>query len=106
MTGRFRSGKMSTRMRLTAKTAVRATALTATRMVIGRRRAARMSHMEVTSRLRVHEMQERREIALRHGLRQQRPPDVNPGELILDFGLREEALCVGHFDDARQAGLI
>ena len=36
---------MSARMRLTAKTAVIATAMTATRMVMGRRSAARMSHM-------------------------------------------------------------
>src|SRR5260370_40833528 len=101
MTGRFRSGKMSTRMRLTAKTAVRATAITATRMVIGRWRAARISHMKRTSRLWAHEIQERREITLRHRLGQQRPPHVNPGELILAFAVRDEAWCDADFDDAR-----
>src|SRR2546426_1105575 len=45
MTGRFRSGKMSMRIRLTAKIAVSATAITATTIVTGRRSAARMSHI-------------------------------------------------------------
>ena len=36
---------------------------------------------------------------------EQRPPDVDARDGILILGLREQALRVGHFDDARQAGL-
>ena len=39
---------VSTRIRLTANTAVSATAITAMRMVMGRRSAARISHMTPT----------------------------------------------------------
>ena len=43
---------------------------------------------------------------MRRGLRQQRAPHVDPRELILNLCLREQALRVSHFDDARQARLI
>ena len=98
---------MSARIRLTAKTAVNATAITATRIVMGRRRAARISHIGQRAPADGFTSDdERRERALRHGLRQQRAPHVDPRELVLHFGLREQALRVRHFDDAREARLI
>src|SRR6266478_4116854 len=45
MTGRFRFGKMSTGMRTTARIEQRASAITNTMIVRGRRRAARRSHI-------------------------------------------------------------
>src|SRR3954462_15849426 len=103
MTGRSRSGKMSARIRLTAKNAVSATAMTATRMVTGRRRAARISHIGSTSsRGRAQVGEKRGQRALRRRLRQQRAPHVDPRELILYFRLRQEALGVGDFADAAQ----
>ena len=98
---------MSARIRLTAKTAVSATAITATRIVIGRRRAARISHIgqrapadEVSSEINGVER------AVRGRLRQQRAPHVDARELVLHFRLREQTLRIGHFDDAREPGLI
>ena len=43
---------------------------------------------------------------MRHRLRQQCAPHVDPRELVLHFRLREEALRIGHFDDARQSRLV
>src|SRR5476649_786069 len=106
MTGRFRSGKMSARMRLTAKTAVSARAITATTTVIGRRSAARINHMAQAPDLRMNEAQKRREAPLRHRLRQQRPPHVHARELILHLRLRQKTLRIGDLDDARETGLI
>src|SRR5262245_35779582 len=98
---------MSTRIRLIAKTAVNATAMTATRMERGRRRAARISHIGSTNSSRnVQQRQKRRESALRRGLGQHRAPDINTRELILHFGLSEQTLCIRDFDDAREARLV
>src|SRR6478609_6459594 len=105
MTGRSRSGKMSIRMRLTANAAVRATAITATSTVIGRRSAARMSHMHELLGL-PEDGEEGTEIALCDRRGQQCAPDLDARELILHFRLREQALGVGHFDDGCEAGVV
>ncbi len=98
---------MSARIRLTAKTAVSATAITATRIVIGRRSAARINHM-VNDLPRTDERAPRKDARLpcATASRQERPPHVDSRELVLHFGLREQALRVGDFDDAREARLI
>ena len=88
-------------------TAVSATAITATRTVMGRRSAARISHIgQRTPADGFSSVEERRQRAARDGLRQQRAPHVDPRDLVLHFGLREQALRVGDFDDARQPGLV
>src|ERR1039458_1708092 len=48
MTGRSRFGKMSTRVRMMARTDENANATTRTMIVMGRRRAIRISHMGAT----------------------------------------------------------
>src|SRR5215510_4285382 len=98
---------MSARIRLIANTAVNATAMTATRMEMGRRRAARISHIGSTNSSRkVQQRQKRRERALCRGVGQQRAPDINPRELILHFGLSEQTLRIRDLDDAREARLV
>src|SRR5687767_7223977 len=104
MTGRSRSGKMSTRIRLTANTAVSAIAITPTMIVIGRRSAARINHMARFSLGLANEVQERREVSVRDGNRKARAPDVDTRELVLHFRLGEQALGIRHFDHAGQAG--
>ena len=52
------------------------------------------------------EIDERRQIALRDGGGQERAPDVDAGELILDLRLREQTLSIGHFDDAGESGIV
>src|SRR5579872_7231735 len=105
MTGRSRSGKMSARMRLTANTARPATARTATSTVIGRRSAARISHMG-SARSPLKQIEQRREIAARDRFPEQRTPHVDTGQLVLRLGLREQTLRVCDSDDVAQTGLV
>ena len=114
ITGRFKSGKMSARMRRTATTAVSATAVTTTSTVTGRRSAIRTSHMNQLSpckhptstartTLRTQCTDKRGEIAFRDRLRQERAPDVHARKVILEFGLRQQVLRFRDFDNVCQA---
>src|SRR4029079_16232715 len=97
---------MSMRIRVTAKAAVRTPAITATRTVMGRRSAARISHMDRDYLGSAQDGEKRIQVALRHRLGEERTPDADAGDLVLHFGLRQQALRVGDFDDGRQAGVV
>src|SRR5215212_10695412 len=99
MTGRSRSGKMSARIRLTANEADRAMAIAATRTVIGRRRAARISHMSGPS-CAPEAFDERRHVTRRDRLGEGGPPHVDLRRPLLVLGLRQQVLRLGDLDDA------
>src|SRR5215204_3991078 len=99
MTGRSRSGKMSARIRLTANEADSATAIAATRTVMGRRRAARISHMSGRS-CAAEAFDERRQVAGRDRLGEGGSPHVDLRSPVLVLGLRQQVLRLGDFDDA------
>ena len=52
------------------------------------------------------ETYERGQITPRDGGGQERAPDVDAGELILNLRLREQTLSIGHFDDAGEPGIV
>src|SRR4051812_8763376 len=96
---------MSRRMRLMPNAAVRAIAITATRTVMGRPSAARMSHM--TGFLGPQEKRdEAADVALGHGGGQECAPDVDASQLILELCLGEQALRVGDLDDRAEPGVV
>src|SRR5258708_33100602 len=97
---------MSTFICRMAMTDVRATASTATRIVIGRRMAANTNHMScppgpVTVRSRFDLFDERCEIAVRLRRGEQCAPHAEPRNGIVGFGLSEQPL---RFRDFRHAG--
>ena len=66
--------------------------------VSGRLRAARTRRM-----LRANLRHERPDVSGSRGHRQQPAPDSQAGQRIVDFGLREQALRLGHFVDIPEA---
>src|SRR3954471_8935312 len=78
-------------------------ARTSTRIVMGRRSAIRTSHMSGPSRARLR--QEGTEIAGGTREEQQRASHLEPRHRVVDLGLREQALRVGHVDHGRKASL-
>src|SRR5437868_8537500 len=98
---------------------VNTTAITATRIVTGRRMAVNTNHMRylppspaeaghdvLVGRSWFDPVGERRQIAVRLRRRQQRTPHAEPRDSIIRFCLREQALRFRHFDDAGEAVLI
>src|SRR5574337_606065 len=107
MTGRLGLGKMSTGIRVSARIEDRAMLMTATRMVIGRRIAALMSHMLSSPACRpLQLLQKRLEIALHLCGDQHRPPYADSGNGIIGLGLCEQPLRFSNLDDRRQAQLV
>src|SRR5271157_158860 len=94
-------GKMSAGMRSSASTAQRAIAMSATTTVNGRLRAAKTRRMLLTC-LR----KEWLNVSSRGSHSQQPAPDAEPGQRIVDFGLREQALRFGYLIDGAEARLI
>src|SRR5262252_9273715 len=91
MTGRSRFGKMSTDIRSYASTEQSTRPTTITTIVIGRRRARLISHIDWL----FHSLEKWFQIALEPGGDQQRAPDVETRYGILDLGLGQKSLCVG-----------
>src|SRR6478672_5702560 len=108
MAGAPSFGKMSTFICWMAIRDVSAIAMTATTIVIGRRRAVSTSHMVVSpadsrsGRM----IEKQREIAPGLGDGQQRTPDAEVRDGIVGFGLREEPLRIRHFGDVGESALI
>ena len=60
---------------------------------MGRRRAMRISHMDLLSfRLILQQFEERLHIALRRGHAKLGPPDAQARDCVIAFGLRQHAL--------------
>src|SRR5258707_2465046 len=102
---------MSTFICRMAMTDVRATASTATRIVIGRRMAANTTHMRcppgpLTVRSRFDLFDERCEIAVRLRRGEQCAPHAEPGNGIVGFRLREQPLRFGHFSHTGESVLV
>src|SRR6185436_6353765 len=95
-------GKMSTGMRCSARTAHRAIASNATTTVRGLESAASTRRMGLAADL----GDERLDVAGRRGYSQQPAPDSQPGEGVVDLGLRQEALRIGHLIDGAETGLV
>src|SRR5437867_10040834 len=51
-------------------------------------------------------LQVRRQISLDGSNRQERPPDADPGQRIVDLGLNQQPFGLGHIHDGRQSGFI
>src|ERR1019366_7709129 len=94
-------GKMSAGMRSSASTAQRAIAVRATTTVNGLLSAAKTRRMLLTC-LR----QEWLNVSGGGGHREQPAPDAEPGQRVVDIGLREQALRFGYLIDVAQARLI
>src|SRR5690349_18756468 len=107
MTGRFRLGKISTGIRNNASTASNPTAITTTRTVNGRRRAARISHISVTSSGSLsYQVEKRLEVALREGLAQHGAPHGQARQIVFDFGLQEKTLRFGDLHNGCQPSFV
>src|SRR3954464_2364517 len=91
---------------------VKTTAITATRIVTGRRMAVNTNHMRwlprspadtghdvLVGRSRFDPVEERRQIAVRLRRCQQRTPHAEPRDGIIRFCLREQSLRFGDLDD-------
>src|SRR5262245_21740517 len=94
---------MSTRIRFTASQEQRATAITATTIVIGRRNASKTSFMcrSLSSGLEI-----AREVALRLSQRQHGSPDSKPCKRVVDFRVRQKTLRLGDFHDGSESRFI
>src|SRR5690242_17542233 len=97
---------MSTGIRIRASTDKSPTAITATRTVKGRRRAARISHISLTSRSAAGQVEKRLQVPLGECLVEHRLPDCQPGYIVLDFRLKQEALGIGNLHDGGEPSLI
>src|SRR5574337_1729033 len=107
MTGRLRLGKISTGIRVSARIEDKAMLMTATRIVIGRRIAALMSHIlpsPVCRQLQL--LQKRLEITLNLRGNQHRPPHTNSGDGIIGLSLGKQSLGFSNLYDRRQAKLV
>src|ERR1019366_2402479 len=94
-------GKMSAGIRFSASTAQSAIAMRATTTVNGLLSAAKTRRMLLTC-LR----QEWLNVSGGGGHREQPAPDAEPGQRVVDFGLREQALRFGYLIDVAQGRLI
>src|SRR6185295_5929032 len=94
-------GKMSTGIRRIAIQESNATVKTMTRTVTGRRNAARTSHIPLPRPL-----EKLVEVPFAHRESEHGPPDTEPGQGVVDFGLREQSLSVSHFHDGGEAGPV
>src|ERR1022692_2854026 len=103
MTGRSRSGKISMRVRIKAKTDDRPSATMITMTVIGLRSAARISHILMVSRRRpMQDLQEILQVALRVGHAKKSSPHVQSCNGVVRFCLGEQILGFGYFRYGRQ----
>src|SRR6059036_3092922 len=105
MAGAPSFGKISTFISRMAMIDVRATASTATRIVIGRRIAVNTNHMTylpepLIDQSRFDLFDEGRKIAMRLRRREQRAPDPQPSYRVVGFSLREEPLRLRHLGHA------
>src|SRR5512135_824215 len=96
MVGAPRFGKMSTGIRFSASIASSAMAATATRMVTGRRSAKKTKRIRGSPSFRFRE--ELVQVARCRGHGEQRAPDVQLRQAVVDFRLCEHALGVRDFD--------
>src|SRR5438477_6326280 len=111
MAGAPSFGKISTFIWRMAMIDVRATASTATRIVIGRRMAVNTNHMRclpepLMNRSRLDLFDEGRQIAVRLRRREQRAPHAEARDRIIDFCLCQQPLRFRHFRDARKSVLV
>src|SRR5262252_3445344 len=102
MTGRSRLGKMSTDIRPYASTEQRMMPTTTTTIVMGRRSARLISHIDCL----LNSLKEWFQIALQPGGDQQRTPDIETRHGIFDLSLGQKSLRVGDFGHRSQSVLI
>src|SRR6266545_807149 len=104
MTGRLRLGKISTGIRFNARIEQRATPMTATMTLIGRRMARLISHILLSplDRCVGHLLKEWLQVASHSRSPKQRAPNAQSSYRVVDLGLRQKALGFGDFGGVRQ----